>query len=201
MHIGIATDIYGAGEGIRQLTSDLRSRGAAVSIISPYETDSVPGCRDVKEVYAAFIEECGHEHYREKILRVLQKEGCDAVIGFSAGASSMWRVLAGSSLKSLHHFLGFYPTRIRDYLEYFPQTPTTLIFPCFEKVVDVDMLIQKIAGRGDTCCRKVPYLHGFLNPLSENFSIDGAGVFAEILGTPEILCSPSECRQALAKVP
>lgn len=34
MHIGIATDIYGIGGDIPQLASGLRSRGAAVTIIS-----------------------------------------------------------------------------------------------------------------------------------------------------------------------
>ncbi|MBM9603408.1 hypothetical protein [Desulfopila inferna] len=200
MHIGIATDIYGKQEGLDRLAFSLRSQGAEVSLISPYENSASPGSGDEQEVYAAFVEQCGHAHYSKKIFEVLHQEGCNVAIGFSAGASAMWRALADSSLKSLHHFLGFYPTRIRKYLDCFPQTPTTLVFPYFEEVVNVDELIKEIAVRGNICCLKAPYLHGFFNPLSVNYSVAGKRDFTGVLSTPEILGDPVWCRKRLRAI-
>ncbi len=200
MHIGIASDIYGRQENLDQLAFSLRSQGAEVSVISPYETMAVPGGDGEQEVYAAFVEQCGHDHYSKKIFEVLHQEGCNVGIGFSAGASAMWRVFAGSPLKSLRHFLGFYPTRIRKHLDYFPQIPTTLVFPYFEEVVNVDELIKEVDVRENVCCLRAPYLHGFLNPLSKNYSVAGERDFAQVLSTPEILCDPLWCRKQLATI-
>lgn len=197
MHIVIATDIYGMEESVGNLAAALRLQGAEISVISPYEDGAPAPGEDEKEVYAAFAGQCGHERYSEKILALLQEEEWNGAVGFSAGASALWRALAGYRQKSPSHFLGFYPTRIRKYLDRFPAIQATLVFPRFEEAVDVNALIGTIAGNENIRCLKTPYLHGFLNPRSKNYSADGQRDFAGILSSPEIICNPGRCRNML----
>jgi dienelactone hydrolase len=197
MHIGIATDIYGVQDSVQRIAHALRCRGAAVTILSPY-TQIAPSFFGEEEAYDAFMSRCGHERYGEMVLAALQNEGWEAVVGYSAGASAVWQALAGRPVEFLQHFIGLYPTRIRKHLERMPQTATTLIFPRFEKVLDVDKLMNTLAGIENIRCLKAPYLHGFLNPLSANYSIEGAAGFAEIFSSPDILCKPAACRGSLA---
>lgn len=90
------------------------------------------------------------------------------IVGFSVGATIAWLC---SNHESINGVVGYYGSRIRDYLDLVPSCPTLLFFPQEEISFDVDSLITKLEEKSVNAL-KLNGLHGFSDPFSKNYHLE-----------------------------
>ncbi|GED13808.1 dienelactone hydrolase family protein [Aneurinibacillus migulanus] len=87
------------------------------------------------------------------------------VLGYSVGATTAWLC----SEEKCDGVIGYYGSRIRDYLEINPKCPVLLFFPQQEKSFNVDELIASLNKKSNVYTKKFAGNHGFADPYSINF--------------------------------
>ena len=183
-NIVIVTDIFGTDQHISKLVQILsRHVNKAIKVIDPYN-GSLQCFTNDKEAYQAFIEQCGHQYYSEKVQQALKQITTDTiVIGFSAGASAVWQNTREENHEHLKHVIGFYPSQIRNQLDVKPCCDVTLIFPIKEPHFNLNEIIQVLSKNEKVNCFKTIYNHGFMNPSSNNYSKSAAHYFSKTLSS------------------
>lgn len=172
MRILLATDIFGETGHVGALTARLQERGHEAEIVSPYAMPR--SFADEDEAYVFFQRECGVEAFTEKIRETLEEMvGPLICIGFSAGAASLWRALAGPGGEIVETAILFYGSQIRNVAEWQPRCNTVLVFPAAEPHFSIADLLARLQDRPGITCAIVPWLHGYMNSLSDNFDRDG----------------------------
>lgn len=169
----LLTDIFGQCEGVERLLADLRRASAILHIIDPYQ-GKAQQFADEEQAYAAYSAGCGHNTYAALAAQALQNnvQPIDLAIGFSAGASALWRALPATDSSRLKQAVLFYPGQIHQHLTLKPQVPTRVIFGHSEPHFAVDDICRQLQQQGVTAI-STPYAHGFINPASKAF--DEAG--------------------------
>ena len=183
MLILIITDIFGLTQEVKSFAKELvKQSGDSFKIIDPYNTIEQSFCDD-DEAYQAFTKACGHQNYSQKVRQAIKQLSNETiVIGFSAGASAMWHstdnnVTSTTSHQYIKHFIGFYPSQIRNQLDVTPYCDVTLLFPKSEPHFNLDKTLRALSIKNNVFYRKSIYDHGFLNPLSRNYSHTAATYF------------------------
>lgn len=169
-NILIVTDIFGYPNATEILKHRFESTCKTVHILDPYDAKPM-NFHDEDEAYEAFNQLCGLENYAKACIEALDTLSNENIIliGFSMGASALWKALSGRKNAKIKHFFGFYASQIRHALEVKPHVPCTLIFPKYEKHFEVDTLIRELVKYENITCIKTEYLHGFMNPFSINY--------------------------------
>jgi dienelactone hydrolase len=90
------------------------------------------------------------------------------VLGFSVGATIAW--LCSKEPDLCNAVIGFYGSRIRDYLEVTPKCPVLLFFPTQEKSFNVSHLVELINAKDNVYVKQLYGQHGFANPSSPNYN-------------------------------
>lgn len=90
------------------------------------------------------------------------------VVGYSVGATTAW--LCASRPGLVDGVVGYYGSRIRDYVDQQPQCPVLLLFPAREASFDVDELMAKLQGIDRVKVRKYEGLHGFADVHNKHYS-------------------------------
>ena len=191
-----------------------------VSITKELATKTTIAKKEINEqqAYEQFIIKCGHDKYAQKLKQAIEeanKSNCNdeiILLGFSAGAFAIWKAIdtyihietntnkTGSNIEEqnkVKHFIGFYPSQIRNNLELVPYCPTTLIFPKQEDHFDVDILIEKLINKKTVTSLKVEALHGFMNPISKNYCKINSEIFNKTLIQMKLLCSKNDFVKAI----
>ncbi|MGF1689367.1 hypothetical protein L4C36_22350 [Photobacterium japonica] len=163
--IVIVTDIFGLCQSTDSLVSFLSPRTESVSIIEPYRGVR-HSFKNEKAAYSAFVEKCGHDNYFDLVKSVVSDTNPDLLIGFSAGASVLWRLAAEKSLCCRPTILGFYPSRIREHLDVIPRHRIEIIFPIKEESFDVVSVRERVEKHENVNTEITPYDHGFMNASS-----------------------------------
>ncbi|KXO12992.1 dienelactone hydrolase-like enzyme [Moritella sp. JT01] len=177
MQIIIITDIFGLTTDIELLAASLSIELASVTVIDPYEGYKQTFINE-QAAYDTFMTQCGHERYITAVSSAIElSEGEVVLLGFSAGASAAWKAIDRHSNPLIKHCIGFYPSQIRNHLDVIPCCPVTLVFPCEEKHFEVDNILSALAPLKQVHCIKTNFYHGFMNSLSENYSLSGATFF------------------------
>lgn len=88
------------------------------------------------------------------------------ILGFSAGATIAWLC---SETSKCDLVLGFYGSRIRDYLTIKPLCPVLLLFPSTEPAFDVDSLLRRLAQIENVEVAKIDGQHGFADLFSPHY--------------------------------
>ena len=169
----VITDIFGQGAGLEQLLADLRQSGVTLHLVDPYQ-GRAQQFADEEQAYAAYSAECGHNTYAALAAQALQhsSQPFDLAIGFSAGATALWRALSATYSSKLKQAILFYPGQIHQHLALQPQVPTQVIFGHSEPHFAVADICRQLQQQGVTAI-STPYAHGFINPASKAF--DEAG--------------------------
>lgn len=169
----LLTDIFGQCAGLERLLADLHHTGAEVHSVDPYQGKSQQFA-DEQHAYAAYTAQCGHNVYAAIAEQALQSHSqpFELAIGFSAGATALWRALAATYSSKLKQAVLFYPGQIYQHLALKPQVPTQVIFGHSEPHFAVADICQQLQQQGVTAI-STPYAHGFINPASKAF--DEAG--------------------------
>nr|WP_285855886.1 dienelactone hydrolase family protein [Bacillus pumilus] len=89
------------------------------------------------------------------------------LIGFSVGATIAWRCSQYDKLFT--GVIGFYGSRIRDYVHLAPACKTILFFPKIEASFNPLEIAEILKKKDNLCVRIVEGKHGFADPYSTAF--------------------------------
>jgi len=198
MNVIIASDIFGITPSLAQLEKKL-AKSVEVAIFDPYHGE-IQAFTSQEAAYQGFLDEGGLDSYTEQLKIILTYiEQPVVMIGFSAGASALWRLVDKSLGFEACHFIGFYPSQVRHHLEVMPRIPTTLVFPHREADFELKEVMSQLNDRELLTIKQSPWGHGFLNPLSDNFDQQGAAQFTKLLSDGHVIASPAEFNRHLAQ--
>ncbi|WP_027670720.1 dienelactone hydrolase family protein [Rheinheimera baltica] len=170
----VLSDIFGLCAGLERLQADLNQAGAAVQLVDPYQGKRQQFA-DEASAYAEYIAQCGHDAYAAIAAQVFanSKQPFDLAIGFSAGATALWRALANTDTRLLKQAILFYPGQIYQHLALTPAVPTQVIFGHSEPHFAVTDICSQLQQKPGVTAVSTDYAHGFMNPASQAF--DEAG--------------------------
>ncbi|UGB28696.1 dienelactone hydrolase family protein [Metabacillus sp. B2-18] len=167
-------EIYGINDHIKGVCESLFQYGYHVIC---------PNLIEQEEPFTYLEEDIAYRHYINKIgfdkateiinsliLEVKNSYSKVFIVGFSVGATIAWLC---SNHESINGVVGYYGSRIRDYLDLVPTCPTILFFPQEEKSFDVDSLIRKLDEKSINTY-KFNGLHGFCDPFSVNYHLESS---------------------------
>lgn len=147
-----------ARQGFDVFCPDLLQRG------SPYEYS------EEQAAYVNFVEKIGFTHSTSVIRRLIDEIRNQYkyvfVIGFSVGATVAW---VCSSDARIDGIVGYYGSRIRDFLEITPHCPVLLYYGQSEKSVDVDQLTEVLQHNENITIQRFDGEHGFADLYSPKY--------------------------------
>ncbi len=182
----IVSDIFGKTPAVEKLASQISSNISDITILDPYQGNNMM-FQNEKTAYTYFQKNIGIEQYQDSILKIINQivktMPCNAVdnsavnsvdnillLGFSIGASSIWKISDTISSPEYVRAICFYGSQIRYYLNINPKIKMNLIFPESESHFDVKELISQLSLKKNVKCKLTTYLHGFMNKNSVNFN-------------------------------
>jgi dienelactone hydrolase len=124
-----------------------------------------------QEAYNYFTSIIGFDVYEDINLLINQlKEKYQYIIliGFSIGATLAWRC---SDNENLDGIIGYYGSRIRDYINQIPKCPVLLFFVKKDSF-DVVSLVDQISSMEQVDTYVLEGTHGFMDQYSEDYNQD-----------------------------
>jgi dienelactone hydrolase len=94
------------------------------------------------------------------------------IIGYSVGATAAW--LYSQKRNAVNGIVGFYGSRIRDYMYINPDCSGLLFFPHIEKSFDVSSLVNVLSERENIQVHTYKAQHGFADSLSPNYCLEAS---------------------------
>ncbi|PFA66745.1 hypothetical protein CN378_13560 [Bacillus sp. AFS015802] len=167
-------EIYGINQHIQDFCAFISSQGKDVICPDLLEKGSAFDYSQEEMAYRYFVKDIGFHVavvktkgilsiYRQKYKRIV-------IIGFSAGATVAWLC---SDDERVDGVIGYYGSRIRNYLEVTPLCSTMLFFPEEEPSFQVDDVVATL-GRKHIDIEKYSGKHGFSDPYSTNYHKESA---------------------------
>ncbi len=186
MSIIVVSDIFGLTPGLSLLAERLSKTGHKVVILDPY--DGIPQNFSSEEnAYAFFTQHVGIDFYAKKLNELVEQSvnldniGVLTLIGFSVGASAIWRISNTEVMRSVNQAFYFYGSQIRHDTEITPNLKSTLVFPKYEQHFNVDDLQKRLEIQPEVSTIRCKYLHGFMNPSSVNYNKDACSYYTDWL--------------------
>jgi len=166
----VVSDVFGRTNALLDMVNQFEG---SVDIFDPYGLQQIQ-FEDEAEAYHFFISNVGFETYVENLQQKVLSYSEDLyLIGFSVGASAIWKMSANNDLNHIERAICFYGSQIRFYTNLKVNFPIQLILPSHEKHFSISELISEISDITNVKIIKTSYEHGFMNRLSENY--DQAG--------------------------
>jgi len=170
MHYTLISDIFGRTSALEKLAKALSESS---EIIDPYESKNINFDNEL-EAYNYFSSHIGMDAYTLKILEKLKEKREETVlIGFSIGATAIWKISSSTELSHINSAICFYGSQIRNHKNIRPLFPVQAIFPQSEPHFSVTNLIVELSTIENLKITQVNFLHGFMNPLSRNYNQAG----------------------------
>tara|TARA_R110002050_G_scaffold141683_8_gene266865 strand:- start:1452 stop:1994 length:543 start_codon:yes stop_codon:yes gene_type:complete len=165
----LVSDVFGKTPALIKLSEELNAR----IIVDPYNGVSM-NFKNEAEAYSYFMEYVGLDEYLSKLLKMIESiDSISTLIGFSIGASTIWKLAEKSSVKNIARGICYYGSQIRNFKDINPSFEVELIFPKKESHFDVLELQSELSSKQNVKIIKAPYLHGFMNLYSTNYSQTG----------------------------
>jgi dienelactone hydrolase len=174
----VITDIFGktpALDGFCNMYMD------QLHIVDPY-SGVFMDFKNESDAYEYFMSNVGLDDYCE-ILATKIRELSDPItlIGFSVGASAIWRISKDLEFDIVSNAFCFYGSQIRNNLEIEPRFHIDLILPKSEPHFSVADLSVSLSNQVNVTIHPTEYLHGFMNVYSENYNKDGYDHYTKCL--------------------
>jgi dienelactone hydrolase len=163
-------EIYGINQHIVNVCEELAKY--KYDIIAPNLLyDRSPFGYDQEEIaYQYFMNSIGFEsginQIKDILYRVRPHYKKIYVLGYSIGATLAW-LCSETGLCDV--VVGFYGSRIRNYLGIVPTCPVLLFFPTQEEFFDVNDLIKHLKNVAYVKTEKIYGKHGFADRFSKNY--------------------------------
>jgi len=128
------------------------------------------GYNQEEVAYLHFIEDIGFESAFQKVKKLIVQVRAQYkyifLVGFSIGATIAWLCSNESNISD--GVIGYYGSRIRDYIDVTPKCPVLLLFPTEEKSLNVEELISSLE-RMNVDIHILNGKHGFSDPFNKNY--------------------------------
>lgn len=162
-------EIYGINQYMKDWSEFFNVQGYDNYCIDLSECGCYYSYSESGKAYEYFINKIGFEKYNE--VDVYIRDLRDAykkiiVFGSSVGATIAWRLTENGSCDGM---IGYYGSRIRDYLEVNPVCPCLLVFPEQEESFDVLSVVPKLNEKEKVTTLVLPGTHGFADPYGNDF--------------------------------
>ncbi|MGQ3479486.1 dienelactone hydrolase family protein [Paenibacillus sp. TY11] len=173
--IVVLHEIYGINQHIQHMCKLLADQGYDVICPNLLGRETPFDYSQEETAYRNFMENVGFTHVTSQIesllLSIRDRYKKVFIVGFSVGATIAWLC---SEEKYIDGIVGYYGSRIRNYLEMTPQCPTLLFFPQEEPSFDVDELISTLNNNNNIRVHKFSGQHGFSDPYSPRYNVHSA---------------------------
>ncbi|WP_257351369.1 dienelactone hydrolase family protein [Pseudalkalibacillus decolorationis] len=163
-------EIYGVNQHMRYICESIGQQGFDVICPNLLDQDQPFHYTQEKEAYINYMESLSFSKtsrtIRTLITKLKEKYEKVFIVGFSVGATLAWMCSEEGSLDGV---VGFYGSRIRNYVDLTPQCPVLLFFPQQEKSFDVADLITTLQKKDNVNTRKFDGQHGFSDPYAPKY--------------------------------
>ena len=167
-------EIYGINQHMKNFCGFLSKQNFDVICPNLLGRDTPFDYTQEEIAYHHFMENLGFENALHKIKGVISDIKNEYkriyVVGFSVGATVAWLC---SEEESVDAVVGYYGSRIRNFVTILPKSPTMLFFPQEEKSFNVDELISVLDKRKIKIF-KFSGQHGFSDPYSSKYNKESA---------------------------
>ncbi|MCB2353891.1 dienelactone hydrolase family protein [Clostridium estertheticum] len=123
-----------------------------------------------EEAYHHFIRNIGFDlafkQVKRLIIQAKKQYKYVYILGYSIGATIAW-LCSGEDIMC-DGIIGYYGSRIRDYMSVAPKCPVLLVFPTEEKSFNVKELVSSLK-KWNVNIHMLRGKHGFSDPFSENY--------------------------------
>lgn len=175
-------EIYGINNHILSIYNKFRDEG-----YDTYRIDLLNGKTfnydKAEEAYSYFMNEIGFENAKLKVLNYISANlrNYDKVflLGYSIGATAAWLCSEEKGLVS--GVIGYYGSRVRDYLNVEPKVPVLFFFPLKERGFEISPLIDKLKNKEKVWVYQFEGLHGFADSNSEYYDYKSKYLSEKIL--------------------
>ena len=163
-------EIYGINQHIQMVCEKFSMKG--YDIICPNLIElTEPFNYDLEEeAYQYFMDNVGFDSAVQQVKQVIvqAKKQYKSIylLGYSIGATIAW--LCSGEENMCNGIIGYYGSRIRDYMNINPKCPVLLIFPTEENSFNVEDLVNSLKKR-NVNVYMLNGKHGFSNPFSKNY--------------------------------
>jgi len=163
-------EIYGINQHIQMVCEKFSNNG--YDIICPNLIElAEPFNYDLEEeAYKYFINNIGFysavQQVKQVIIKAKKQYRNIYLLGYSVGATIAW--LCSGEENICNGIIGYYGSRIRDYMNINPKCPVLLIFPTEENSFNVEELVNCLEKRNINVYM-LNGKHGFSNPFSKNY--------------------------------
>ena len=169
MSIILVSDIFGVTPSLLEIAQKLQVR----FIIDPYNGQTMQ-FQNEADAYSYFVKTVGLDNYLSILSKAIEKvENPVTLIGFSIGASVIWRLSEIKGNNFIKQAFCYYGSQIRNFSDIEPHFKINVIIPSSEPHFDVVELQNRISIKTNVTTYKVNYLHGFMNYYSNNYSEAG----------------------------
>jgi len=163
----LVSDIFGLTDELIELGNKLWGN---CLIIDPYRGEKNT-FTDEGSAYRYFTDHVGLERYSSHLLENLGRiNGPISLVGFSVGASAIWKLSDKLSPASIDRAYLFYGSQIRKMLDTQPTFELNLVLPRFEDHFSVADMAEALENIDNVSLERSEGLHGFMNKLSRNFN-------------------------------
>lgn len=162
-------EIYGINPFIQDICESLSKQN--FDVVCPNLLPQVNPFDYIQEgmAYNNFMAYAGFDDSAEKVKELAKgmKEQYSKIyiLGFSVGATVAWLC---SKEEDVDGIVGYYGSRIRDYVEIQPMCPTLLYFPNAEKSFDVNEMVVKL-DNPNVEIEVFDAQHGFSDPYATEY--------------------------------
>jgi dienelactone hydrolase len=175
-------EIYGINQHIQSFCELLSKQSFDVICPNLLELHTTFNYSQEEVAYHNFMENVGFADALHKIKDIVSdvkdKYQKIFIIGFSVGATVAWLCSEGECIDGI---VGYYGSRIRNYVELTPKCPTMLFFPQEEQSFNVDKLISTLHKKNIEV-HKLNGKHGFSDPYSPKYNVISAQrAFSEMI--------------------
>jgi len=166
----VVHEIYGINQHMVDLCKVFSEQNFDIICPNLLEQDIPFDYPQEEKAYRNFMDNVGFTnalHKVKKLLLTIQDEYSRIfIIGFSVGATIAWLC---SEEDCVDGIVGYYGSRIRDYVNIYPKCPVLLFFPKVEKSFNVDELISTLDKPNINVhiCRGE---HGFSDPYTSKYN-------------------------------
>ena len=165
-------EIYGINQHIINICLDLSKEQVDVFAPNMLQSETMFNYDQENLAYDNFFNYVGFDRAFNQINTLLfnlrKRYNRIFVVGFSVGATIAW--LCSKEQNLCNAVIGFYGSRIRDYLEVNPSCPVLLFFPTQEVSFNVSNLVGLINTKDMVFAKQLNGQHGFANPSSPNYN-------------------------------
>ena len=169
--IVIIHEIYGINKHMRNICHRLSKLKFDVICLNLLNIDQSYEYEEEVIAYYNFMDNLGFDETANNV-RFIANQIRDQykylfIVGFSVGATISW--LSSSKENLYDGFIGFYGSRIRDYIDDNPKCPSLLIYGSEEKSFNVKELTDVLGKKDKVEVKIFEGKHGFSDPYSKNY--------------------------------